>query len=417
MEPPEGATTLRPSLIHPGSQRTTLTRSAIFDTADIRTTAEVVRQDTPQLLSRIAQRLREPAEALLDLTRRSLESDLPDAALKAFGLIEDRTNTLLTLANDLNDLSMLEAGHLQLNTETFSLRRLVSHVSQTIDSTESELGREIEVDISADVPDAVIGDPGRLRLVIVRFIETVTTRSSTDRVALKVGVEHRSQGAVTLRFEIEAVEDGSTLGGAHVTRPEPIASGDTSAMLLDHGMLGMTVALATVSRMGGRVTVDSEQRHSVAVQFTIRLEISEDGSGHCLTVDDQTPIEGLILVIADVADARRPIAKMLSEAELPYLVVSSVEAWTAATQAADDESVPPALTVIDSSVDSFAVCDRFREVAPSVPVVVVVPSGTRGDAARCREHGVKGFLANPTRPDDLFSVVEQQRSAELIRAE
>jgi CheY-like chemotaxis protein len=94
----------------------------------------------------------------------------------------------------------------------------------------------------------------------------------------------------------------------------------------------------------------------------------------------------------------------LGEAGLPYLVVPSVEAWMAATDV-DDESALPALAVIDSAVDSFAVHDRFKDVAPSVPVIVVVASGTRGDAARCRERGVRGYLAKPTDPGDLVDVI------------
>ncbi len=375
-----------------------LTRAGIAVDSGISTEA--------QLLSRIAERLREPVTALLDVTRRCLESDLPALALESFGSIEDKANTLVTLANDLNDLSMLEAGHLQFDTETFSLRGLVSYVRQTVGTAASARGLEIIVDISADVPDAVVGDPGRLRLVIVRFIETVTARSSAHRIVLRVGVERRSAGAITLLFEIEASGRDSIAGGTLSSGRELIETGNLPAMLLDRGVLGIPVALETVSRMGGRVTADGDQDRTAAVQFTVRLQVGDDGRAFRPTFDDEAPIDGPILVITDDVDAKRSIIKTLEGAGFSHLVAPSVEAWTAAMEATDDESVMPALAVIDSTRDSFAVCDRFNEIAPvSIPVVVVVASGKRGDAARCRERGVWGYLAKPLGSGDLVDVI------------
>lgn len=357
-----------------------------------------------QVLSGIAGRLRESAASLLDVARHSLRTDLPAPALESFGSIECKANKLLTLANDLYDLSMLDAGHLEFNTATFSLRGLVSNVTQTIATEAGERDIDIVADVSSDVPDAVAGDPGRLRRVIVSFIESVMVRGSTDRVFLSVGVEHRSEEAVTLRFGVRGAGIGKVLNDRRFSTVEPTASDVTPTMLLDRGVLGMTVALESVSRMGGRVTVDGDRGQTSGIQFTIRLEISEDERELRPTIDDRTPVEGLILVIADMIDARRSIGETLGEAELPYLVVPSVEAWTAAKRV-DDDSALPALAVIDSAVDSFAVHDRFKDVAPSVPVVVIVASGTRGDAARSRERGVRGYLAKPTEPGDLVDVI------------
>lgn len=356
-----------------------------------------------QILSAIARRLRESAASLLDVALRSQKTDLPSPALESFESIEGKANTLLTLANDLYDLSMLDSGHLDFITATFSLRGLVSNVCQTIGTEAGERDIEIVADVSSDIPDAVAGDPGRLRRVIVSFVETVMVRCSTNRVVLGVGVEHRDQKTVTLRFGIQSAGVDLLRDETRFTRHEPVEADLTPAMFLDRAVLGTTVALETVSRMGGRVTVSGENGDT-GIHFTIRLEIREDESEVRPIIDDSAPVEGLILVIADVLDVRRSIIESLGEAELPYLAVADVEAWTAARQI-DDEATLPALAVIDSNVDSFAVRERLREVAPSVPVVVAVASGTRGDATRCRESGVRGYLAKPTDPGDLVDII------------
>jgi CheY-like chemotaxis protein len=359
-----------------------------------------------RLLFSIAEKVREPSTAVLEVTRRSLESALPASALASFGLIEDKANTLLTLANDLNDLALLEAGQLRFNTETFSLRGLVFHMNQKIGSAARDHDPEISVEIAPDVPDAVVGDPGRLRLVIITFIESVVARSDANRIVVKINVAHRSPGAVMLRLEIEAVGRGAMHDNVAVASHALIEADEDTAISSQNGALGMPAALEIVSRMGGTVSVDGDQQSATSVQLTIRLQIGEEGHGSLPDLDSHDAMNGSILVIADDAEARRSLMSSLGGADLPYLAAPSVEAWSAGQLAGDDDSEMPALAVIESSEDSFAVCDRFNEVVSGeVPVVVVVGLGQRGDAARCRERGIRGYLPRPLDSGDLIDVV------------
>lgn len=359
-----------------------------------------------RLLSRIAEKLRLPSTAVLDVTRRSLDSALPASALESFGLIEDKANTLLTLANDLNDLAMLEAGHLRFSAEEFSLRGLMFHLNQKFGSAAREQDPAISVEIAPDVPDAVIGDPGRLRLVVLTFIESVIARSAANLVGVEIRVADRSPGAITLRLEIEGVGGSRHSDGVLPTSPSSVDSDGDIEGLIDSGALGMPAALEIVSRMGGTVTVDGDQESSASVQITIRLQTSDEGQDSRPDPDDHGQITGPILVIADDAEARRSLMSSLGGADLPYLAVPSVKAWSAGQIAGGDDMETPSLAIIESSIDSFAVCDEFNEtVSNDVPVVVVVGLGTRGDAARCRERGVRGYLPRPLDSGDLIDIV------------
>ncbi len=351
-----------------------------------------------QLLGRIASRLREPTSGLLDVTRRALESDFPAPALEAFGAIEAKANTLLTLANDLNDLAMLESGRLQFHTVPFSLRGVIAHVRQSVGSSASARPLDLVVDVSPDVPDDVVGDPGRLRLVIVRFVETIAARSRGDRVEMRVAVEEWSAGAATVGFDLRAGVDAD---GEGKDRPAAGAASPAAA----RGALGMPIALEVVSRMGGRVTVDGDRDDAPAVQFTVFLQVGDEERAPRPTVDDEVASDGPVLVISDAADARRALGAALEDAGIAYLGAPNVEAWTRSMGSEDGDAVVPSLAVIESTVDSFAVCDEFTRVAPSIPVVIVVPSGTRGDAVRCRERGVRGYLARPMDSGDFLDVV------------
>lgn len=359
-----------------------------------------------QIFAHIAERLGEPAAAILDAARTTLDRELPAHVAEAFATIEDEVATLLTLAHDLNDLSMLESGRLHFDSAPFSLRGLVLSVKRIAGPSSTSRGVEIIDEVSAEVPDSVIGDPGRLRLVVVRFVDNVMARSNSDRILLKVAVDERASETVTLRFEIEATRHGSAPSEAPAVGGDAAGVDDDPLALHNHGVLGIPVALETVSRMGGHVTVEDETGRPASIQFTIRLGISEDEERPRPAIDSQSPLERPILIIAEALDDRRSIVKTLSESSLPYVVASSADEWAATRQSNGEKTIEPALAVIASTQDSFTACDRFRELAASVPVVVIAPLGQRGDAARCREHGVRGYLAKPMDPGDLVDVIK-----------
>ena len=167
-------------------------------------TIEGVPPTKAQILSHIADRLRNPAADILDAAHDSLMYALPAHTVESLASIEDQANGLLTLANDLVDLSMLEAGHLEFAAAEFSLRGLVSNVKRLLDPTTTARPVEIVDDVAKDVPDVLVGDPGRLRRIIARFIESVTERTSAERVVLNIAVVERNTTTVTLRFGVDA---------------------------------------------------------------------------------------------------------------------------------------------------------------------------------------------------------------------
>ena len=218
-----------------------------------------------QILSHIAERLRTPAAEILDAARDSLMYALPAHTVESLASIEDQANGLLTLANDLVDLSMLEAGHLEFASAEFSLRGLIANVKRLLDrSTQARSITVIEV-VSPDVPDLLVGDPGRLRRIIARFVESVMERSSGDRIRLDVEEAERNTTTVTLLFKV------TPLG----QRPTMSVSDDAGLPGDSTVALGLPVVLETLSRMGGRVSVDSDEQETAGIQYMIRLEMRE----------------------------------------------------------------------------------------------------------------------------------------------
>jgi two-component system sensor histidine kinase/response regulator len=381
---------LEQSLIQAVAQRTALSQL---------TEAGVAIDGAPptkaQILSHIAERLRNPAAEILDYARDSLMYALPAHTVEALASIEDQANGLLTLANDLVDLSMLEAGHLEFASAQFSLRGLVANVKRLLETTTKGRAIQIVDSVADDVPDVITGDPGRLRRIIARFAESVIERTASDRILLDVWVAERNTTTVTLHFAVHPAD--------HV----PVdGSDDHSSPAEERMALGMPVVLETLSRMGGRIALSEEERRSDGIQFIIRLEMAAAKAEAAQPVIARAAAERPILVLADSVSDRRSMLKTLSEANLPHVVASTVDDWMEMRESSIDNPVMPALAVIDSTHDSFAEADRFIQRSPElIPIVVVAASGRRGDAARCRHHGISGYLAKPMGDNDLVDVV------------
>ncbi len=366
-----------------------------------------------QIFSHIAERLSDPATAILDATRTTVGSELPAHAVESLAAIEDHVATILTLAHDLNDLSMLESGRLHFDAAPFSLGGLISGVKRIAKSTSSSSDVELIDEVSPSIPDTLIGDPGRLRLLLVRFIDNVARRTSSSRILLTIDVEEREHESVTLRFDVAAM-DVPPVDKPSEPEGESVGFRGSLSDSLGYGALGIPVALETVSRMGGHITVGNKPGQPDCIQFTVRLGIGEDEDLSRPVVDVQTRFEDPILVIAGSLDDRRSIVKTLSESGLSYVINSSIEEWIASRRTNGNAATLPSLAVVTATDESFSSCDRFREIAPDVPVIVIASTGRRGDAARCREHGIRGYLPQPVDPGSLVDAIKA--TTELVKA-
>ncbi len=350
-----------------------------------------------QILSHISGRLSGPASTILQTARTSMDSQLPPDIVKSLATIEDEAARLLTLTNDLVDLSMLESGHLQIDATPFDLRDLVSSVVRIVGPSAAEHGIEIAGSVADEIPTSVIGDPSRLRLVLVRFLDNVTAQANGDRIDLEAAVHGWGPDIITVGFSVsvgaEAPPSNDPSGAPRERdRHSPGSAADP---------LNIPVALEIVSRMGGKVSVTSNDNCVTGIQFTVRFTIPDDAQGRPL-LRGRSPIDTPVLIIADAVERRRELMGILGEAKLPYLVASSADEWVESGRNTDEGAAAPAIAVIESATDSFDACDRFLELTQaSIPVIVITASGQRGDAARCHERGIRGYLSRPMTPGDL----------------
>ncbi len=194
-------------------------------------------------------------------------------------MVKDSADSLLTLLNDILDFSKIEAGKLDFESIRFSLRNNLDDAVNLLGFRAHQKGLELACDILAEVPDALQGDPGRLRQVIANLVGNAIKFTSKGEIVLRVATESESQDHVVLHF---AVKD-TGIGIPEQKREEIFeaftqADGSTTRTYGGTG-LGLTISTRLVGMMGGSLWVESELGVGSTFHFTARFALQEHSTG------------------------------------------------------------------------------------------------------------------------------------------
>jgi CheY-like chemotaxis protein len=310
-----------------------------------------------------------------------------------------RAENLLTIINDILDFSKIEAGKMELDRADFSLRQTVDEAVTSLAMRAHQKGLELLCDVASDVPDALVGDAGRFRQVLLNLLGNA--------------VKFTDHGEVVVSVTNEGVEAGSTLLHVAITdtgigipadKQDVIfdafsqADGSTTRRFGGTG-LGLTICAKLVSMMGGKIWVDSTPGQGSTFHFT-----TEAGLQPIQAVrKDVSGLVGLtVLVVDDNATNRHIFDRTLRKWQMVPTLADTGLAGVAAMRAARDARTPFDLVLLDvqmPGLDGFDTAEQLRADAGAIaPTIMMLTSSDQmGDAARCRAIGVDSYLVKPVR--------------------
>ncbi|SFJ60801.1 PAS domain-containing hybrid sensor histidine kinase/response regulator [Planctomicrobium piriforme] len=378
-------------------------RQAHEELGRLRDEAVQASRSKSEFLANMSHEIRTPMNGVLGMTEVVLDSELTRDQRESLEIVKSSAESLLVVLDDILDFSKIEAGRMELDPIDFDLHELVETTLKSLALRAHRKGLELNAEIAANVPHNVVGDPHRIRQVLVNLVGNAIKFTETGEVLVRLE-------AVELhgRFQIAMTVEDTGIGipfdkQAVIFSPFAQADGSTTRRFGGTG-LGLTISSQLVTLMGGRIDIDSEPGRGSRFRVEITLTAGSEGS----TGFQQLPSFGglNILVVDDNATNRRIFECLLRQWGAAPTCVESAHAALDELHLAMQFGRPYPLLLVDAGmpeVDGFMLVERLHQEATlSMPVIMMLTScDQQGDAARCRELGMASYLIKPVRAAEL----------------
>jgi len=397
------------------NERTDELRELLADYKKMKDKAENATEAKSEFLANMSHEIRTPMNGIIAMNELLLETELTDEQKEYCDLAEQSAKTLLRIINDILDFSKIEARMMDFEEIPIELPKLIENATKMIAASAREKPIEIRYELAEDIPDGLLGDPTRIRQVLLNYGNNAVKFTEKGSICILAELLNENENELVIKFSVTDTGKGIAKEKIKVLfRPFSQADNSTTRKFGGTG-LGLLICKQLAELMGGEVGVESEPGNGSMFWFTVKLKKKaglsmEQDTMPEIQFQDADFSQDLKILVAEDNSINQVVTRRILEEEgcTLHIVENGIDAVEAATNNAYD------LVMMDlhmPEMDGFQATGKIREYEKKtgnrIPIIALTASSLSDEKVKCLQAGMDDFLIKPIQKEKLKKVLSQ----------